>query len=89
MQGERRWLIKTAPLEGFNLDGIPPSPRGVIQIEVTFDIDATEFYIISAKDKATENLQQTKIRKPLRRLKVMMISKMKAEQKRMPKGSKA
>jgi len=45
----------------FNLDGIPPSPRGIPQIEVTFDIDANGILSVSAKDKATSKEQKIRI----------------------------
>ena len=45
----------------FDLSGIPPAPRGVPQIEVTFDIDANGIVNVSAKDKATGKEQQVKI----------------------------
>ncbi|NPA82843.1 MAG: Hsp70 family protein, partial [Epsilonproteobacteria bacterium] len=45
----------------FNLEGIPPAPRGVPQIEVTFDIDANGILTVSAKDKATGKAQEIKI----------------------------
>ncbi len=45
----------------FNLDGIPPSPRGIPQIEVTFDIDANGILSVSAKDKATGKEQKIRI----------------------------
>ena len=45
----------------FNLEGIPPAPRGLPQIEVTFDIDANGIVSVSAKDKATGKEQQIKI----------------------------
>ena len=44
-------------LGNFNLEGIPPAPRGVPQIEVTFDIDANGIVNVSAKDKATEGAE--------------------------------
>ena len=52
-QGERPMAKDNRKLGEFNLDGIPPSPRGVPQIEVTFDIDANGILNVSAKDKAT------------------------------------
>lgn len=52
-QGERAMARDNRKLGEFNLDGIPPSPRGVPQIEVTFDIDANGILQVSAKDKAT------------------------------------
>jgi molecular chaperone DnaK len=52
-QGEREMAVGNKALGEFNLEGIPPSPRGVPQIEVTFDIDANGILHVSAKDKAT------------------------------------
>lgn len=52
-QGERAMAKDNRKLGEFNLDGIPPAPRGVPQIEVTFDIDANGILNVSAKDKAT------------------------------------
>jgi molecular chaperone DnaK len=52
-QGEREMARDNKLLGQFNLEGIPPSPRGVPQIEVTFDIDANGIINVSAKDKAT------------------------------------
>src|SRR2546426_3525487 len=53
LQGERDVASGNKSLGQFNLEGIPPSPRGVPQIEVTFDIDANGILHVSAKDKAT------------------------------------
>ncbi len=52
-QGEREMAAGNKTLGEFNLEGIPPSPRGTPQIEVTFDIDANGILHVSAKDKAT------------------------------------
>merc|ERR1719454_1289532 len=52
-QGEREMAADNKLLGQFNLTGIPPAPRGVPQIEVTFDIDANGIVNVSAKDKAT------------------------------------
>jgi molecular chaperone DnaK len=52
-QGEREMARDNKLLGQFNLEGIPPSPRGVPQIEVTFDIDANGILHVTAKDKAT------------------------------------
>jgi len=52
-QGEREFAAENKLLGEFNLEGIPPAPRGVPQIEVTFDIDANGIVHVSAKDKAT------------------------------------
>jgi len=53
LQGERERAAGNKSLGQFNLEGIPPSPRGMPQIEVTFDIDANGILHVSAKDKAT------------------------------------
>ena len=52
-QGERPMAKDNRKLGEFNLDGLPPAPRGVPQIEVTFDVDANGIMNVSAKDKAT------------------------------------
>ncbi len=52
-QGERDIAVENKLLGEFDLVGIPPAPRGVPQIEVTFDIDANGIVNVSAKDKAT------------------------------------
>ena len=52
-QGEREMAADNKQLGQFNLEGIPPAPRGLPQIEVTFDIDANGIVSVSAKDKAT------------------------------------
>jgi molecular chaperone DnaK len=54
-QGERKMATDNRLLGEFNLDGIPPAPRGVPQIEVKFDIDVNGILSVSAKDKATDN----------------------------------
>ncbi|HEX7458677.1 MAG TPA: molecular chaperone DnaK, partial [Ginsengibacter sp.] len=53
LQGERPMASHNKSLGTFNLDGIPPAPRGVPQVEVTFDIDANGILNVSAKDKGT------------------------------------
>ncbi len=60
-QGEREMAADNKPLGQFDLMGIPPAPRGVPQIEVTFDIDANGIVSVSAKDKATNKEQQIRI----------------------------
>ena len=60
-QGERPLMADNKTLARFILDGIPPSPRGVPQIEVTFDIDANGILNVSAKDKASGKTQSVKI----------------------------
>jgi molecular chaperone DnaK len=60
-QGEREMAADNKMLGQFDLMGIPPSPRGMPQIEVTFDIDANGIVNVSAKDKATGKEQQIRI----------------------------
>ena len=62
LQGERPMASANRTLGRFILDGIPPSPRGVPQIEVKFDIDASGILTISAKDKATNKEQHITIK---------------------------
>ncbi len=61
LQGERPMANQNKSLGTFNLDGIPPAPRGVPQIEVTFDIDANGMLHVSAKDKGTGKEQKIRI----------------------------
>lgn len=61
LQGERPMASDNKSLGKFTLDGIPPSPRGVPQIEVTFDMDANGILSVSAKDKVTNKEQSIKI----------------------------
>ncbi|MBI2619678.1 MAG: molecular chaperone DnaK [Ignavibacteriales bacterium] len=61
LQGERPMALDNRTLGRFHLDGIPPAPRGVPQIEVTFDIDANGILHVSAKDKATNKEQSIRI----------------------------
>jgi len=60
-QGEREMAANNKLLGNFDLSGIPPAPRGVPQIEVTFDIDANGIVNVSAKDKGTGKEQQIRI----------------------------
>lgn len=60
-QGERPLSADNKSLGRFTLDGIPPSPRGVPQVEVTFDMDASGILTVTAKDKATGKTQNIKI----------------------------
>ncbi|MFB5945064.1 molecular chaperone DnaK [Albibacterium profundi] len=61
LQGERPMANQNRTIGRFHLDGIPPAPRGVPQIEVTFDIDANGILNVSAKDKATGKEQKIRI----------------------------
>lgn len=61
LQGERPMAVDNKSLGRFVLDGIPPSPRGVPQIEVTFDIDSNGILSVSAKDKGTNKEQKITI----------------------------
>ena len=60
-QGEREFAKDNKILDNSDLDGIPAAPRGVPQIEVTFDIDANGIVNVSAKDKATGKEQKITI----------------------------
>jgi molecular chaperone DnaK len=61
LQGERPMANDNKTLAKFILDGIPPSPRGIPQVEVTFDIDANGILNVSAKDKASGKVQSVKV----------------------------
>ncbi len=61
VQGEREFAKDNKSLGQFNLEGIPPAPRGVPQIEVTFDIDANGVLTVSAQDKASGKQQEIKV----------------------------
>src|SRR6187431_81950 len=61
LQGERPLATQNKSLGMFNLDGIPPAPRGVPQVEVTFDIDANGILHVTAKDKGTGKEQKIRI----------------------------
>jgi molecular chaperone DnaK len=61
LQGERVKSVDNRTLGRFHLDGIPPAPRGIPQVEVTFDIDANGVLNVSAKDKATNKEQNIRI----------------------------
>jgi len=60
-QGEREMAASNKQIGHFQLDGIPPAPRGMPQVEVTFDIDANGILSVSARDKATNKEQSIKI----------------------------
>ncbi|MDQ5976714.1 MAG: molecular chaperone DnaK [Patescibacteria group bacterium] len=61
LQGEREMANDNKSLGRFILDGIPPAPRGIPQVEVTFDIDASGILSVTAKDKATNKTQSIRI----------------------------
>ena len=61
LQGERPMAANNKTLGKFNLDGIPPAPRGMPQVEVTFDIDANGIVNVSAKDKASGKEQKIRL----------------------------
>jgi len=61
LQGERPMANQNKSIGRFHLDGIPTAPRGIPQIEVTFDIDANGILHVTAKDKATQNSQDIRI----------------------------
>ncbi len=64
LQGERSLAKDNVPLGRFQLQGIPPAPRGMPQVEVTFDIDANGILHVSAKDKATGKEQSMQVVAP-------------------------
>lgn len=78
LQGERKMARDNRPIGRFILDGIPPAPRGMPQIEVTFDIDANGILSVSAKDKGTGKQQSVRIEASTG-LSKEEISRMKAE----------
>ena len=78
LQGERPMASDNRTLGRFILDGVPPAPRGVPQIEVTFDLDANGILKVSAKDKATNKSQHITI-KDTSALSKEEIEKMKQE----------
>jgi molecular chaperone DnaK len=61
LQGDRSMAVDNRTIGRFHLDGIPPAPRGMPQVEVTFDIDADGILSVSAKDKATGKEQSIRI----------------------------
>lgn len=61
LQGERTMAVQNRTIGRFHLDGLPPAPRGIPQIEVTFDIDANGILHVSAKDKGTGREQKIRI----------------------------
>ena len=61
LQGERKMALDNKTIGRFQLTGIPPAPRGVPQVEVTFDIDANGILHVSARDKATAKEQKIRI----------------------------
>jgi len=80
LQGERSMAKDNRTLGRFHLDGIPPAPRGVPQIEVSFDIDANGIMSISALDKGTNKMQSIRIESSTG-LSKEEVEKMKAEAK--------
>jgi molecular chaperone DnaK len=88
LQGERSLSKDNKSLGTFNLDGIPPAPRGVPQIEVTFDIDANGILHVSAKDKGTGKEQKIRIEAGSG-LSKEEVEKMKAEAKANETSDKA
>jgi len=66
LQGERAMSYDNVTLGRFNLVGIPPAPRGIPQIEVTFDIDANGILHVTAKDHGTGKEQKMTITAPLK-----------------------
>jgi molecular chaperone DnaK len=88
LQGERALAKDNKTIGRFHLDGIPPSPRGIPQIEVTFDIDANGILNVSAKDKGTGKEQSIRI-EASSGLSDSEIEKMKKEAKENEQADKA
>ncbi len=88
LQGEREMASQNRTIGKFHLDGIPPAPRGVPQIEVTFDIDANGILNVSAKDKGTGKEQKIRIEAGSG-LTDAEIERMKAEAKANEAGDRA
>jgi len=88
LQGERAMAKDNKTIGRFHLDGIPPAPRGVPQIEVTFDIDANGILNVSARDKGTGKEQSIRI-EASSGLTDQEIEKMKAEAKANEEADKA
>ena len=88
LQGERPMANQNKSLGMFNLDGIPPAPRGVPQVEVTFDIDANGILHVTAKDKGTGKEQKIRIEAGSG-LSKEEVDKMKAEAKANETSDKA
>src|SRR5688572_9828447 len=61
LQGERKMAVDNRTIGKFQLTGIPPAPRGIPQVEVTFDIDANGILNVAAKDRATNKEQKVRI----------------------------
>merc|ERR1712178_446713 len=78
-EGERKFTKDCNLLGKFQLDGIPPAPRGTPQIEVTFDVDANGILNVSAADKATGKSQKITITNDKGRLSKEEIDKMVAD----------
>merc|ERR1711996_44381 len=78
-EGERQMTKDNHLLGSFNLEGIPPAPRGTPQIEVTFDIDANGILNVSACDKATSKVEKITITNDKGRLSKDEIEKLVAD----------
>jgi len=81
-QGERAYTKDNVPLGKFNLEGIPPAPRGVPQIEVSFSVDANSILQVKAEDKGTGKSQKITITNESGRLSEAEIKKMLEDAKR-------
>lgn len=95
LQGERPMARDNKTIGKFILDGIPPAPRGVPQVEVTFDIDANGILSVSAKDKATGKEQKIRIeassglsKEDIERMKQEAQENAEADQKRREEAEK-
>src|SRR3546814_11805714 len=87
LQGERPMAAQNRTIGRFHLDGIPSAPRGVPQVEVTFDIDANGILHVSAKDKGTGKEQKLRI-EDSSGLSDEQITKMKQKAEKNAEGNK-
>merc|ERR1719487_1055041 len=87
-EGERKMTKDNHQLGKFNLEGIPPAPRGVPQIEVTFDIDANGILNVGAQDKSTGKSNQITITNEKGRLSQADIDRMVSEAEKFEEGDK-
>merc|ERR1711988_972799 len=89
LQGEREMAVDNKTIGRFHLDGIPPAPRGVPQVEVTFDIDANGILNVNAKDKATGKDEKITIKNDKGRLSQEEVERMVAEAEKYAKEDEA
>ncbi|KAM0688294.1 Heat shock 70 kDa protein 1-like [Conglomerata obtusa] len=87
-EGNRALVADNTLLGSFHLDGIPPAPRGVPQIEVTCDVDASGIVVVSARDKATSKEERLSVKNQAGRLSADEIERMKEKAKEYEEADK-